>query len=63
MTLVMWHVRFNLRENGGGKEVVSREQEVWHMITDGPDLVDKEIVDFLARIPVRAVDSRLHGCF
>lgn len=54
----MW---FNLRENGEGKEVVSREQELWHVITDGLDLVDKDIVDFLTRSPVRAVDPRLHA--
>lgn len=54
----MW---FNLRENGGGKEVVSREQEVWHVLTDGLDVVDKDIVDFLTRIPVRAVGPRLHA--
>lgn len=54
----MW---FNLRENGGGKEVVSREQEVWHVLTDDLDVVDKDIVDFLTRIPVRAVGPRLHA--
>lgn len=58
--LVMWHMWFNLRENRGGKEVLSKENFVWYSITDDPYPVDKDIVDFLSTIPVRAVDPRLH---
>lgn len=30
--LVMWHMWFNLRENRGGKEVLSKENFVWYLI-------------------------------
>lgn len=61
VTLVLWYVWFNLRENRGGKGILSREEVVWRVITDGLDWVDKDIVDFLVRIPGRAVEPMLHA--
>lgn len=63
LTLVMWHVLFNLRDNRVGEVVLGREHEVWHVITDGLDLVDKDTVDFLTGVPVRAViPGYIHSC-
>lgn len=63
LTIVMWHVWFNLSDNRGGEVVLGREHKVWRMITDDLDLVDKDTVDFLNGVPVRAViPGYIHRC-
>lgn len=39
VTLVIWHVWFNLRENRGGKEALSKDK-LWCVITGGLDPVE-----------------------